>query len=109
MFKNKVAKGAALMDKELPGWEQKIDLDRLDLGDFRCCIIGQAHPRQFYHEALHELFQTKNAIQLSQDHGFSVDVHDLPLKEKDKRYALLTEEWKAYIQERRNQHVSGAN
>lgn len=38
----RVAKGAAWLDKEVPGWERKIDLSKLNLSDCTDCICGQA-------------------------------------------------------------------
>ena len=44
-----VERGAELLDKVQPGWEDKIDLDELDLSSCSACILGQlymdAHPR----------------------------------------------------------------
>lgn len=37
----RVAKGAELLDKKVPGWEEKIDLNELKLDDCWDCIIGQ--------------------------------------------------------------------
>lgn len=39
--KKAVAKGAALLDKKLPGWHTRIDFDELALDDQRNCILGQ--------------------------------------------------------------------
>ena len=35
-----VQRGAALLDKENPGWERKINLRKLDMADPELCIIG---------------------------------------------------------------------
>lgn len=43
----RVAQGAALLDEKLPGWHERIDVGRLDLGDTCDCILGQefaSHP-----------------------------------------------------------------
>lgn len=37
----RVAKGVALLDKTLAGWDGRIDLDRLDLSSTCDCILGQ--------------------------------------------------------------------
>jgi hypothetical protein len=36
-----VAAGVALLDERRPGWEQLIDLERLNLGSSCRCILGQ--------------------------------------------------------------------
>lgn len=37
----RVARGAALLDRALPGWAQLIDLGKLDLSDTTMCVLGQ--------------------------------------------------------------------
>jgi hypothetical protein len=39
----RVAKGAALLDEKIPGWDKDIDLARLDLASPCRCILGQLH------------------------------------------------------------------
>lgn len=41
MGAKEVAAGAAWLDKNFPGWERKIDLTKLDIGDGCNCVIGQ--------------------------------------------------------------------
>jgi hypothetical protein len=47
MYRNvmaeRVAVGAALLDAELPGWAERIELGLLDLGSPRCCVLGQLY------------------------------------------------------------------
>lgn len=38
-----VAQAAQLLDRDLPGWYDRIDLDDLDLGSCSRCIIGQVY------------------------------------------------------------------
>lgn len=38
---NRVRAGAIALDEHMPGWESKISTDRLDMGNFTKCIIGQ--------------------------------------------------------------------
>lgn len=35
------ARGAAELDRKLPGWTQMIDTDRLDVANSQTCIVGQ--------------------------------------------------------------------
>lgn len=37
----RVAAGAAWLDANLPDWEARIDLERLDLSEAKLCILGQ--------------------------------------------------------------------
>lgn len=38
---NRVRAGAIALDKHMPGWESKINVDALDMNNFLNCIIGQ--------------------------------------------------------------------
>lgn len=44
IYAERVARGAALLDEKVPGWDRRINLGSLDLGDGDCCIIGQLFP-----------------------------------------------------------------
>lgn len=37
----RVSRGAKLLNKNQPGWQNEIDLDRFDITDEHVCIIGQ--------------------------------------------------------------------
>lgn len=39
----RAAAGAAYLDHHRPGWSVNIDLDRLNMSDFRTCILGQMY------------------------------------------------------------------
>ena len=41
--RRRVARGAAYLDDEQPGWYQHIDPDTLELSEGRCCVLGQLH------------------------------------------------------------------
>lgn len=38
-----VERGAAFLDEKLPGWEDKIDVERLNLESTCGCVVGQLH------------------------------------------------------------------
>ena len=38
-----VAKGATLLDQQVPGWAERIDLPMLDIGSCYHCILGQLY------------------------------------------------------------------
>jgi hypothetical protein len=52
------ANGATLLDERMPGWHDKIDLDRLDLASEKTCVLGQ-------------LFPVKITTQRWRDYGFA--------------------------------------
>lgn len=41
--RERVAKGAALLDERLPGWWNKVDTKNLDTGDLDHCVLGQLY------------------------------------------------------------------
>lgn len=55
---DEIKAGMELLDIETPGWRQKIDLTKLDLGNCELCILGQLFERYtlgvFALELVHE-------------------------------------------------------
>lgn len=45
-YEERVKRGAALLDKKYPGWADRIELDRLDLGSCTTCVLGQLYQDQ---------------------------------------------------------------
>jgi hypothetical protein len=97
-----VGRGAALLDRECPGWENEIDLTRLDLSSVYDCVLGQIYgveparrryARPGYSYGREEL--GIGCIQASIDHGFSLGC------EPSWSYRSLTDEWKHLIATRR--------
>lgn len=91
----RVARGVALLDEKLPGWDGRIDLDNLDLTNACDCILGQEFDDPFrdgYYVGLDELFSgsTDEAIQ----HGFNVDTGGI-------EWSLLEVEWRRVVLARR--------
>ena len=39
----RVAVGASLLDRVMPGWPAKIELERLDIQSCTCCVLGQLY------------------------------------------------------------------
>lgn len=89
-----VERGAALLDERLPGWEDKIDLERLDLASTCNCVLGQLHRKRGrpghrnYYAGLNEL-----GITTPSRYGFSVW--------SGGRFESLTEAWRRLITRRR--------
>lgn len=59
----KVAAGVKVLDREVPNWRSKIDVDNLDLGSCSICILGQVFGD--YNDGLNELNVD------GYDHGFN--------------------------------------
>lgn len=53
----RVARGAALLDVQRPGWEDEIDLSYLNLGDPDRCVLGQTYGG--YRNGLQNLFKSQ--------------------------------------------------
>ena len=40
-LRTRIERGAKLLDERAPGWRERIDLDRLDMGGCFDCVLGQ--------------------------------------------------------------------
>jgi hypothetical protein len=96
----RVAKGAAWLDKEVPGWERKIDLSILQLSSCCDCICGQAMADMlegYYIDGFSRAMDISNSAynyEWAKDHGFYYyDEHDL---------VALEAAWTSLIKERHN-------
>lgn len=110
-IKARVARGAALMDKEHPRWwaedyPHPIDLDRLDLGDNCGCVLGQTDdgehsdeyddgPFEAHSEVLFGTDDLDALIRLEIAHGFNA------ASNSQEEFAALTAEWRRAILARR--------
>lgn len=90
-IRNRVAKGAALLDKHNPNWFRDIDLEVLDQDWAGTCVLGQLYG--YWGTGLARLFGTDDAddaIHVSNEHGFG----------RDENFPGLTEEWERVIEQR---------
>ena len=98
MYEERIKRGSEWLDKNHPGWVERIDLDSLYLGHNCRCVLGQIVGGS----ASMCLFQEEA---FSLEFGFSVkeayvsSFSNLP--ELKKRYVQLTREWKSEILKRR--------
>jgi hypothetical protein len=102
MIKDRIARGAKLLDEKVPGWIDKINLEELNLEDICDCVVGQAFPDQSYCSVICDVLWPDlkdNTAILLIDHGFAIDGYP--------GYHILTQKWKDYIRERRLQKVGG--
>ena len=86
-----VERGAELLDREVPGWEGKIDLETLDLASPDRCVLGQAF-RVNQHPAYHRGVDILRVSQSSR-YGFT------PWGRQG--WSNLTEAWRKLIESRR--------
>lgn len=82
-------RGAALLDVEFPGWETRIDLDRLDMYSVYDCILGQLYDE--FASGLDDLFGDECDFDAAVEYGFDTDTFNM----RGLLYA-----WKAEIAER---------
>ena len=91
-IQDRVQAGMTLLDQRLPGWEDHIDLDRLDMRLFGSCILGQLYGSEVATENLGlqitDSYQTNQVVQ----HGFGSGEHS---------YDDLTQAWREAIKVRR--------
>lgn len=96
----RASRGAALLDKRQPGWAQRVDVERLNLGSDRGCVLGQlfgdyltgaeglsGHP---WHSPLFTAWATRNgfdapAATTGRDGGYLT------------AYRLLTDAWRREV------------
>lgn len=87
----RAARGAALLDRERPGWAAKVVPARLDLADCRRCVLGQLF--QSFGPGLAALGLQSRAA----DHGFAAD--------RDAWFDDLLPAWLAEINSRRTDGI----
>jgi len=87
-----VARGAGMLDQLCPGWPDRLDLDRLDLGDTARCLLGQLYGS--YDLALGVL--RINDVTAA-DYGFQVTTR----WRTGGQFAALTAAWRDLITSRR--------
>jgi hypothetical protein len=116
-IETRVAQGVALLDEKLPGWDERIDLDNLELDNTCNCILGQEfchHPDVDMEDdgndegwpaaspfdiGVRELFDAvrfTNPEHAARSHGFDASSPSMPGE-----FDTLTAEWKRVILARR--------
>ena len=96
-----VERGASLLDEKRPGWENEIDVDRLDMNNFKNCVLGQVYGE--YDAGLVQLgirILSTEAIRSGFD---AVTRESCPETTFSGRYNALTEDWKQQIADRQPQ------
>jgi hypothetical protein len=95
-IKQRVMAGAAFLDERKPGWERKIDVERLRLEDCRACVLGQLYG---------SFGAGLRALDLHWPDPEKLGFYKAGLP-TDSNYRRLTAAWRALISERR---ASGAH
>jgi hypothetical protein len=106
-YDEQIAAGMALLDEKVPGWERRVNIDRLKLSDCMNCVVGQlfrADPELLGAEAIEDngygdMFFGKGVYRLGiegdhEEYGFSLR----PFGEQS--WAGLTRVWKRAIRAR---------
>lgn len=105
MFEVEIARGAAFLDEKTPGWRERIDLDKLDLGECDVCVLGQLSGTDDRWAWTTVVRNFGLSTRIVHKFGFSVDDSDDLFYddsgELDELYNQLTQEWKTYIRETR--------
>lgn len=87
----RVKRGAALLDRESPGWASKVDTGKLDMGYVHKCVLGQVEGDYSYAVGA---FDIRNP----ERHGFaSYNRWGL----QPRLYRLLKKAWTQEIEKRR--------
>jgi hypothetical protein len=66
--RDRVAKGAALLDKYIPDWRSKVDPKRLDIASGAYCIVGQVYRKEY------------DSAETQADNSFSYGIVDLAVR-----------------------------
>jgi hypothetical protein len=104
VFETPAPKGAALLDEDMPGWADKIDLERLDIQLPGDCVLGQLYGT--YRAALSVLFglgedeywdsySTLEKMRRVAAHGFDMlngDVYEYSFSDLQKEWDFLIEQ-----------------
>jgi hypothetical protein len=92
-YEQEVKRGAKLLDEKVPGWREKIALEKLNLQFADCCILGQTFGNA-YEDVVKETLGFECISPEGRYHGFDVGDGEYltsPL------YDVLTESWKEFL------------
>lgn len=94
-IQKRVARGVALLDERVPGWEKRIDLKELKMQDCFQCMLGQ-----LYGDFGYGIFRLKlKDLETDIDHGFNLDIDSIEADD----FQLLQQEWTRVIKQRRGE------
>lgn len=107
MYEDRVAKGAALLDRVRPGWEREIVADRLAMQSCELCVFGQLYGD--YASGVNMLDDMTSED--PSDYGFDIPdrvlgfgessrVYVLGFGESSHAYEALADAWRAEVRRR---------
>jgi len=96
----RVARGAKFLDERVPNWEQRINLERLDISSDTDCVLGQLFGT--YVESF-----GKTPLSNDQDLEFGFYTTEYAEEEQDDDFLLLTMYWKREALIRLNRRSTG--
>jgi hypothetical protein len=98
--RDRVARGAALLDEKRPGWAAEIDLDDLEMGSCFSCVLGQLFGE--FADGADELFPD-DWVASEEDvrHGFDAPAN-LASWEANGLYESMDAAWSLEIRRRTN-------
>jgi hypothetical protein len=98
----RVAKGAALLDEKVPGWDQRIDLEILAMRGTCECVLGQLFEptpegADGYWVGLDRLAISRLGAAHAAEYGFACETSEI------ESYVALGAEWRRLIGARRTE------
>lgn len=97
----RVARGAAMLDLEIPGWHDRINTDQLNLESCVSCVFGQLYTG-LYDEGEEKFFADfDRPSEAAAAHGFTLGDQD-PNDDDKKLWFTLTDEWTKVITARQS-------
>lgn len=90
MLRSRTQRGARLLDREAPGWWNRIEVGRLDLASCPLCVMGQLFGH--YEQGLARLAVWRRG----HEYGFALPSFESALSSSE-AWAELTEMWRSII------------
>lgn len=94
MLRSRTTWGARLLDRECPGWWERIEVGRLDLASCPLCVMGQLFGH--YEQGLARLAVWRRG----HEYGFALPSFESELSSSE-AWSELTEMWRSVILKRR--------
>lgn len=91
----RVRRGVALLDEKVPGWHNRIDVATLELGDTRCCVVGQLMPETSFWTLCYSDWLGLHGRTEFEAHGFDVEAYS-----RWSEFDALTRLWRFVVRRR---------
>lgn len=100
-IETRVARGVALLDEKLPGWDRRIDISELALSNCYRCVLGQLYGNRDIDEEETTPFHVGADELFGRDVFMEVADYGITTSGGFAEFAPLTAEWKRVILARR--------